>query len=856
MPTDKSHTLDSSPIIALKDAGHLARLFAYGLALSALAVAQEFKAGAVEPADISIQVDKPGIPVSPTLYGIFFEEINRAGDGGIYAEMIQNRSFEDDSTPIAWSLVKGGSAEGSIDLDKRHPLNANNPTCLRMEIKSAGGDRVGAASDGFKGAPQRPKDKPDQWRPNFLKSAKESDSGIAVEAGKQYNFSLYGQAMDGFSGPLMVSLEKQDGTVLASKQLQKIGAKWNKFEGQLIANANASNARLVVAATQPGTILLDMVSLFPKETFKGRSNGIRADLAQMLVKMHPAFVRFPGGCFVEGEVMADAARWKQSIGDIAQRPGHYNLWGYTSTNGLGYHEYLQFCEDIGAEPLFVINVGMAHKDHVPMEKMDEFVQDALDAIEYANGSADSTWGALRAKAGHPKPFNLKFMEIGNENGGPAYYERYALMHDAIKKRYPQIQLIACDPKSARKNAPLDITDEHYYASPKFFANQAARYDSYDRKGPKIYIGEFAVTRGPGAGKLSAALGEAAFMTGMERNADVVAMGSYAPLLELAGWKTWNPNAIVFNSSKVIGIPSYHAQAMFANNRADIVLPVAVKASSMQVADFTGNFGVGTWNDTKAEFKDIKVTQGEEVLFSSDFSKSLAGFRVQRGDAKIENDTLMVAGTNSNSKVLFGGDNWGDCTLSLNARKISGPEGFLVYFETPDYNDKAWWNLGGWGNTVHCLENEDLSDSKVPGRIETDRWYDIRIERKGSTLKCFLDGTLVHESSRRPAPSLFAIAGRKNATGEIIVKVVNMSPQPQPTRIGLNGAGNLLPEAKALVMASEDPLAGNSIEKPENVIPKEIVISGIAPSFEHTFPANSITILRIKESKAGKESANN
>jgi len=369
-----------------------------------------------EKASIVIAADKPGITISPTLYGIFFEEINRAGDGGIYAEMIQNRSFEDDSTPIAWTLVKGANADAAIDLDKNHPLNASNPTCLRLDIRKTAGERVGVANDGFKGAPQRPANKPEEWRPKFQKAANESASGIAVESGKQYNFSLSAQAAENFAGPLTVSLEKQDGTVLATKAIEKIDPHWKKYEGALIANSTDANARLVVAASKPGTLWLDMVSLFPRDTFKGRANGLRADLARMLVEMHPAFVRFPGGCFVEGTVMAEASRWKKTIGDVAERPGHYNLWGYRSTDGLGYHEYLQLCEDIGAEPLFVINVGMSHKENVPMDKMDEFVQDALDAIEYANGPADSKWGALRAKADHPGPFHLKYIEVGNENG--------------------------------------------------------------------------------------------------------------------------------------------------------------------------------------------------------------------------------------------------------------------------------------------------------------------------------------------------------------------------------------------------------------------------------------------------------
>ena len=318
---------------------------------------------------------------------------------------------------------------------------------------------------------------------------------------------------------------------------------------------------------------LDVVSLFPEETYQG--HACRTDLAQMLKDMQPAFVRFPGGCYVEGDELANAFRWKRTIGDVAERPGHWNLWGYRSNDGLGYLEYLQLCEDLGTEPLFVINCGMAHKDVVPMEQMPEFVQDALDAIEYANGDAGTTkWGKLRAEHGHPAPFGMKYIEIGNENGGPAYDERYALFYDAIKAKYPDINIVANVPTRQR---PTEILDEHYYSLPEFFMSNAFRYDTYDRNGSHIYVGEYAVTQNAGQGNLRAAIGEAAFMTGMERNADVVVMSSYAPLFVNPGWRRWNPNAIVFDASRSYGTPSYHVQAMFAQHRPDVILPLELKS---------------------------------------------------------------------------------------------------------------------------------------------------------------------------------------------------------------------------------------------------------------------------------------
>ena len=331
---------------------------------------------------------------------------------------------------------------------------------------------------------------------------------------------------------------------MAEHKFSDLTADWKKLECTLTASRTDPGARLVVATTAPGTVWLDMVSLFPKDTWQGRPNGLRADLMEMLAATKPAFVRFPGGCYVEGDELKNAHRWKDTVGDIAQRPGHWNLWGYRSTDGLGYHEYLQMCEDLHAEPLFVINCGMAHKDHVPMDQMGPWVQDALDAIEYANGPLDTTWGAA-GPTRPPRAVPFKYLEIGNENGGPLYQERYRLFYDAIKARYPDINLVA-DVRTDQR--PTEIVDEHYYSSPEFFIGQASKYDKYDRSGPQVYVGEYAVTQGAGQGNLRAALGEAAFMTGMERNSDHVVMASYAPLFVNVGWRQWNPDAIPFDSA--------------------------------------------------------------------------------------------------------------------------------------------------------------------------------------------------------------------------------------------------------------------------------------------------------------------
>lgn len=805
------------------------------------------------PASITVDVDKPGLKVSPTLYGIFFEEISRAGDGGIYAEMLQNRSFEDAPTPNGWTLVRSGSSQGMMALDTSKALNKHNPTALKLTISSVTGGRLGIANEGFKGArwnrewanaTTKSEKQIADYAAAFVRDASKSTNGIAVAQGKQYRLSLYARCEQDFSAPLTATIEKQDGTVLASEQIKGLGAEWKKFTVEFTAAASETNARLVVSAAAPGTLYLDMISLFPKETFKNRENGIRKDLGQMIADMHPGFMRFPGGCFVEGNRMANAFRWKTTLGDLAERPGHASYWGYYCTGGLGYHEYLQFCEDIGAEPLFVINCGMAHGDYIPMEQMQEYVQDALDAIEYANGPAESTWGALRAKAGHPQPFNLKMIEIGNENGGKLYEERYALFYDAIKAKYPAIQTVACLWGGMPKSRPVEILDEHYYRTPEFFMRHATHYDSYDRKAFKVYCGEYAVTQGSGMGNHIAALGEAAFMTGMERNSDVVVMSSYAPLLVHPEWRGWNPNAIVFDASRAYGTPSYHAQALFGRNRADVLLPMTMKSPPAEAPAKAGQIGVATYN-TQAEFKEIRVMRGEETLYAWDPAKKLSGWKTYGGTWEVRDGALCQTGPGEGVRALLNTPITTDYTLTLKARKVSGAEGFMICFQNQNAHDKTWWNIGGWGNRRHALQGADMpAEGGVEGRLDKDRWYDVKIEVKSSGVACYLDGAKIQSVSYGEISSLYATAGLNAKADEVILKVVNVSDQPIQTDLDLRGVKKLAPTSTAWVMKGQRK-DENSFEAPAKVAPESQTITGVSPTFMHTFPANSLSILRLK-----------
>jgi alpha-L-arabinofuranosidase len=772
-----------------------------------------------QQAQISVAADRPGVKISPTLYGIFFEEINLAGDGGLYAELVRNRSLEDATEPEHWSLVTTGQAQGALAVDTTRPISPKNPHALRLSIRGGPGT-AGAANAGYFGIPLRKE---------------------AV-----YNLSLAARCGDGFAGPLEVRLESADGRRTYARQtIDHLSADWKTFRLALTSSADDARARLVVAGARPGTVWLDMVSLFPRATWHSRPNGLRPDLAEMLAGLKPSFVRFPGGCWVEGDRLEFASRWKRTIGPLADRWTQWNLWGYHSTNGLGYHEYLQMCEDLHAEPLFVINVGMSHKENVPMDQMREWVQDALDAIEYANGPVESRWGAVRAKAGHPKPFGMKYIEIGNENGGPAYQERYALFYDAIRARYPKMRLIA-DCRTTER--PADIVDEHYYSTPDFFLANAGRYDHYERQEPKIYVGEYAVTRMAGTGNLRAAVSEAAFMTGMERNSDVVVMSSYAPLFANVNGKRWNPDLINFDGTRCYGTPSYYVQQMFSANRGDVVLPTTVALAKPTPASvYRGAAGVGTWN-TQAEFRDLSVTRGGKTLLAVDFSQGTKGWRLAGGKWSVADGLLRQTAGGSDRRAVVGDPQWTDYTYHLKARKTGGSEGFLILFHVRDDNNWLWWNLGGWGNR-RCGIEQCVGGAKrrlgnsVPNRIETGRWYDIRIELAGPRVRCYLDGQLIHDVHHLEPTPLHATASRINATGELILKVVNGHYGPCETEVTLAGLASVPAQATASVLTSTSPADENSLEQPARVVPRTETIT-IGPQFRHTFPGNSVTVIRV------------
>ncbi len=538
--------------------------------------------GQPDAAVIFVDAAHPGAALSPSMFGIFFEDINFGADGGLYPELVKNRSFEFQEPLTGWHEILGLSSKGfdppkgELSVHTEDPLNQLNPHYLRVRVYDSG---YGFRNTGFR--------------------------GIGVQSGAEYRFSAY--ARSGGPKSIRATITDSSGRELGSGKLEGFDDHWKRYETVIRTNATEPHAQLNVFVDGVGNLDLDMVSLFPVDTWKHRPNGLRKDLVQLLSDMHPGFLRFPGGCIVEGRLLATRYRWKTTVGDIDQRQTIINRWNdefdfrpapdYFQSFGLGFYEYFQLAEDIGAAPLPILNCGMAcqfnSSETAALDQLDEYVRDALDLIEFANGSVTTPWGKLRAQMGHPEPFHLTMLGVGNEQWGSRYVDRYKVFAAALKAQHPEIKLVvsagpfpAGEPFeslwSSWRTLKPDIVDEHYYMNPEWFLANTGRYNGYDRSGPKVFAGEYAVqtagiTSSENRNNWKAAIAEAAFMTGLERNGDVVRMASYAPLLAHAEAWQWKPDAIWFDNLHSYGTPNYYVQKVFASNVGTRIVPVTPQA---------------------------------------------------------------------------------------------------------------------------------------------------------------------------------------------------------------------------------------------------------------------------------------
>ena len=723
----------------------------------------------------------------------------------------------------AWSLTQLEGEGASMKLTTEYPLNSATPTALKVTLPAEG--RVAIGNTGF-------------W-------------GMNIEEGKDYYLRLYTSNGKRFDGKAVIRLVGEDGQELCNCPLAIDMAKaWSEYTGHLTATGSDSRAHLVIELEGKGTLLLDYVSLFPFETFRNRANGLRKDIAETLEAMRPAFVRWPGGCVVEGITLSNRIKWKETIGDPVTRPGVYDTWGYRTTMGFGYHEFLQFCEDIGAGGMFVCNVGLGCQGRVgdacKEDEVDSFIEDVLDAIDYALGDGTTEWSRKRVENGHPAPFPLKYVEIGNENWGPVYEKRYDKFYKAIKEKYPQLKLISTLGLGGQhRHERVDMIDPHWYVSPEFFFASDKLFDQQERGDYEIYIGEYAVNQNVGGGNLLGALAEAAFLTGVERNSDLVKMASYAPLFENVNDRVWPTNLIWFDSYRVMGRSSYQVQKMYAENRPSFnvatsfeqpVIPVGVK----------GQIAVGGWN-TDNEYKDLKVTLADGRTVEADMSQ---GWTPQEGTWNAEGGTLKGSGPGVMRWNLWSvPEAFGDCSISLKARKIAGAEGFLIYFGMHDGKNGYVLNIGGWGNQTTAFQRINGNDMpQIPNNIsqyvEEGRWYDIRIDIKDGKFTYSLDGKQMLETAIENIQR-YVVSGYDENTGELIVKFVNATKEPFSTSVNLQNVTSVKRKGKVVTLTSADPKDENTLDDPKRVFPRESTFNKFSGQFDYTFEPWSFTVLRIK-----------
>lgn len=862
---------------------------------------------------LNINSDNKVHEISDILYGIFIEDINFAADGGLYAEMVKNRSFE--FTKLAaqnekhgWSDV-GKITSTVIKDDSTGCLNANNPNYMLLENDSS--EPAGIANVGFL-------------------------DGMSVTKDSHYKFSVWARGVDGYTGPLHIAIT--NGTaIVASGDIQTITSEWKKYELILTSNTTAhTNIRLQVTIDS-GKAAVDMVSLFPEDTYKGRANGLRKDLAEKLEALEPAFLRFPGGCVVEGASIDLAYDWKDSIGtgpdgeplefngtygDVAARRQGQNIWtdeGATNdanpsfmSYGLGFYEYFQLAEDIGAIGVPVINCGLScmiqSNGSGPAMNTDDFrhyIQDALDLVEFCRGDSSTKWGAVRTALGHAEPFQLKYIGIGNEQWGSNFFKHYEAFVDAFNQAkqekpelYGDIELMFSagvddgDSGDHYMNAYEEAAkwlkehpdktindftgaiDHHYYNDPSWFLNHADYYDekNYSRDvesmtntkfggGINVFLGEYAAR----SNTLEAALAEAAYMTGLERNGDIVKMAAYAPLFGNLTGLHWAPDLIWFNNHTVTSSINYYVQQIFAKNAGTTLLQSEFNGAEIEESPFMGKVGVGTWS-TSATFDNVKIVDNDtgKVLaqdnFSNDtFSKNWE--KVSDGNWSVKNGKLVQSSTSTNTNMYattgtaayFGNSNWKNYTYTLDAVKTGGDEGFLIPFAVGDSKNNYFWNIGGWNNTVSCLQqvtngvkSDQISGTVKNCKLNTGETYKIKVVVTDKNIKCYLNDTLyINYDLPDTANAESYQVVSTDESEDIIIKMVNVTGNPKTFAITIDGAEKIGDMAAVDVVAGDSLRNDNILEKEEDVTLKSSTISGITQQFNYTVPQYSVTVLRVK-----------
>lgn len=745
------------------------------------------------------------------LYGLFFEDINHAADGGLYAELVQNRSFEfcEIDKPEYHALT---AWEKSEDVDwqvlSEKPLNEENTHYLQVEAKSGA----------------------------FIKNTG-FNSGIFVEKDKEYTFSVY--VRSSVNGKIAVTVEDGGRKVCAANSVMvESSAEFVKYEIQLTAAETTWEGVLYLTFEEDGVYELDMVSLFPMDTYMGRENGLRKDIAQALAEMKPKFMRFPGGCLTHDGALDDHARnsmyrWKRTLGPIEKRPSWRNNWRYNQTLGLGYYEYFCFCEDMGAKPLPVVPAGFnPHKgEGVPMEEIDVWVQETLDLIEFANGDETTPMGKVRSEMGHPAPFHMEYLGVGNEEIGAGFFERYPYFHKAIREKYPEIKIInTAGPfavgegyedgwRSAREYGS-DLVDEHYYCAPEWFLANMHHYEDYDDKGPKVFLGEYA----SGGNTYYNAIVEAAYMTHLERS-KAVALACYAPMLCNVDYVNWNPDMLWFDNHRIMKTPNYHVQKMFMENQGTDAVAFEKEnldeiISLTDEVNLTGGITI-TGNDITGSIWDVQVEEDGVV-------RSLADITIA--------DNTQHEVTDITGKKF---------TLTFKFKRSSGRKGLKINFGKKDEKNFIQWEFGGWDNWDCNIANiSNGRGSTISHRIfhVEDIEYTLRLEVDDRHIKTYVNGENYNDvTDRMPElEELYVTASVDKAEGTTILKAVNLTGEEKCVELTLEGAEKKLAEVTSLAGFALD--AVNTLDEPDRVAPVKETLTVSDNKLKYSFPAHSVTVL--------------
>ena len=851
--------------------------------------------------------------ISDILYGLFLEDINFAVDAGLYAELVKNRSFE-----------YGNAATGST----RHGWTNSDSNVLTFTVKD--GSETGYSLNSA--------------NPHYAVLVNTADTyegignsgyldGLAVTANEEYKVSLFlrnakpeelakktGNGTDGasangadadtttaYTGDVKLSLRDNKGNVYAENTITGITDEWYKYETTLVPNATVNKRLFLYVEITKGAVCADMISMMPTDTYAGLP--IRKDIGEALEALNPSFLRFPGGCVIEGRSIETMYSWKNSIGnamefvingetttgDVAVRPQGEDIWRgntsnpYYTTYGIGFYEYFLLCEALDALAVPVLNAGMTCQVQSPKyivysrdsEEFKQCIQDALDLVEFCKGDETTRWGAVRIAMGHEEPFELKYVGIGNEQWQTEYHQHYKDFVAAFEQAgadnpdlYGDIELIVANGTASGstegwgylRGNPDNITtlvDEHYYQTPQWYFKNTKRYDSYDRnRQAQVFLGEYAAK----SNTLRAALAEAAYMTGIERNADVVKMACYAPLFGNATMNQWTPDMMFFSNDDLMLTANYYVQQMYANNVGTEILPstLAVEEFENTTDTLSGGVGLGSWM-TAVTYDNLKIVSNAtgDVLYETDFSgddtitadgwtKHKGNWSVKDGQI-VQTNTGSPTDTNTGDAIYVGDSSWTDYTMTVDAMITSGAEGFLIPICVKDKDNNIFWNIGGWGNTVSCLQivENDAKSDQVTGtvknlKLQHNTTYQLKVVVSGDNIKCYIDDKLYVNYTQENPSSLYETAS-VDANGDIIIKLVNPTGLTAEMNVTLKDVDMSQYDtgAKVITLTGEALTDANTFEKQDVIVPVESTVT-VSEAFEYSLPKYSVTVMRIKK----------